>query len=73
MVGFANPARASDPVGVLQELAAAARDVADVLAHFPAPGSAPSSAVTRVLKRMNAALEAQRRAAPAIARGLLGS
>ncbi len=56
----------------LEELAGAARDVADVLRHFPEPGSAPSSAVARVLKRMNAALEVYRRTAREIPRWLLG-
>jgi hypothetical protein len=61
-----------DPVATLEELAAAARDMADVLAHFPTPGSAPASAVQRVLKRMNAAFEAHKRIAPEITRRLVG-
>jgi hypothetical protein len=63
---------AADPVVALEELAAAARDVADVLRHFPEPGSAPSTAISRVLNRMNAALEAHKRVASEITRRLLG-
>ncbi len=40
-----------DPVAVLEELAEAANDVAAVLKHFTAPGSAPAAAVDRVLRR----------------------
>lgn len=50
-----------DPIAVLEELAGAAHDMAQVLAHFPEPGSAPTTAVTRVTKRMIAALEAHGR------------
>jgi hypothetical protein len=62
----------ADPIQVLKELAAAAEDVAATLAYFPVPGSAPSSAIARVLKRIAAALEAHKRAAPEIQRRLLG-
>jgi hypothetical protein len=61
-----------DPLPVLEELAAAATDVAAVLKFFPTPGSAPSSATARVMKRFTAALTANAAAIPEINRRLIG-
>ncbi len=61
-----------DPVVVMEELAAAANEVAVLLKHFPVPGSAPASAVARVARRLNAAGEAHARVQQEILRRLLG-
>ncbi len=62
----------TDPIPALRELAGAAEEIAVLLEHFPEPGSAPSSAISRVLRRLKAAEAAHDGVRREVVRRLLG-